>query len=39
MNINDEYHIQQIGDLVEDQETLLTNSIESIYIKKSKEVI
>jgi hypothetical protein len=30
--------IEKIGELVEDQETLMTNSIENVYIKKSKEV-
>jgi hypothetical protein len=36
--INDDLLIEKIGELVEDQETLMTNSIENIYIKKSKEV-
>ena len=31
-------NVEKIGELVEDQETALTSSIENIYIKKSKEV-
>lgn len=34
-----EAHVQNIGKLVEDMETSIRNTIENIYVTKSKEII
>jgi capping protein beta len=36
--LNDEFHVTNIGNMIEDCENSLRNTIEEIYIKKSKEV-
>ncbi len=36
--MDDEFHIHNIGKLVEDSENNLRNTVEEIYLKKSKEV-
>ena len=37
--INDDSHIENIGVLVEDLETSIRNSLEVIYVMKTKEII
>lgn len=37
--LNEDFHIQNIGNMIEDCENNLRNSIEEIYVKKSKEII
>ena len=37
--LNEEMHVANIGELIEEAETNLRCSIEEIYIMKSKEVI
>jgi hypothetical protein len=36
--LNEEQHVETIGTMVEDTENSLRNTIEEIYVKKSKEV-
>jgi len=36
--MDEEFHIHNIGRLVEDSENNLRNTVEEIYLKKSKEV-
>lgn len=37
--ITHEYHLTKIGEIVEEAESLLTNSLENIYLQKSKAII
>jgi hypothetical protein len=37
--LSEEEHIRNIGQIVEEAENSLRNTIEEIYIKKSKEVL
>lgn len=36
--INDDFHVQNIGLMVEECESSLRNEVEEIYVRKSKEV-
>lgn len=37
--INHEYHCTKIGEIVEEAESLLMNSIENIYLQKSRAIV
>lgn len=37
--LDEQFHVNNIGNMIEDCENNLRNTIEEIYLKKSKEVI
>ena len=37
--ITHEFHLTKIGEIVEDAESLLTNSLENIYLQKSRAIV